>query len=124
VRAAATAAAASTTPKPYLWEKFRPKALCHSGSGIVPPAAGKSFCRAVLARIRRTSRQVSSGLVASINATTPLTIGVLAEVPVKSERYRLRMAVVVMRVLVKPLLVSGGRFDDGAHTSMLAPRSP
>jgi hypothetical protein len=71
--------------------------------------------RAVLARISRTSRQLRFGFAASISATTPETIGVDAEVPVKSLRYAPRSVVVVTAELAP---------DDGAQTVRFAPGSP
>src|SRR5690606_7813018 len=108
--AAATAAAASTVPKPK-------SGWCQSPKFSLQPALVGEFRRAVDARISWTSRQVSEGFACSIRATVPETIGELADVPVKSETYWLFSAVVVIAPLVPSLL-------EGAQTRTLAPVSP
>ena len=73
-----TAAAASTTPKPYLWLTHFPAPFW------LQPGSVGSFFRAVLARMCCTSRQPRVGLASSMSATTPETSGVEDDVPPKS----------------------------------------
>ena len=73
--AAATAAPASTMPKPYLMLWMKPAAF------VVQRELVGSFRLVVAARIPCTSRQPSSGLASSMSATTPETTGHEYEVP-------------------------------------------
>src|SRR5690606_4862853 len=108
--AAATAAAASTVPKPKSGWCQSPKCWLH-------PALPGELRLAVAARISGTSRQVSAGFACSISATVPETMGELAVGPVKVDWWG----------LFSPVVVTGrfsGRLLDGAQTRTLAPVSP